>query len=134
MTQTAFLNPSHAVVSSHAGAVAGERFLVLDSWRGICALLVALFHFPTGSMISQSAFVGSSYLFVDFFFVLSGFVLASGYLRTLNRPAGPGRSLRTGPFRSAGFSMIPLQGRGTNWPGAVRYWPGPCRDHYLTLR
>ena len=76
MTQAAFLNPSDAMVSTHAGTIAGERFQVLDSWRGICALLVALFHFPTASAISQSRFIASSYLFVDFFFVLSGFVIA----------------------------------------------------------
>lgn len=86
MTQTAFLNPTRAAASTHTGTVAGERFLVLDSWRGICALLVALFHFPTGSTISQSAFIGSSYLFVDFFFVLSGFVIASSYGDRLNQP------------------------------------------------
>ncbi|TAN02361.1 MAG: acyltransferase [Rhizobiaceae bacterium] len=60
-------------------AKAGERYEVLDSWRGICALLVALFHFPVLNGISDSAFLRSSYLFVDFFFVLSGFVIASGY-------------------------------------------------------
>ncbi|RVA95930.1 acyltransferase, partial [Mesorhizobium sp. M7A.F.Ca.CA.004.02.1.1] len=86
MTQTAFLNPTRAAASTRTGTVAGERFLVLDSWRGICALLVALFHFPTGSTISQSAFIGSSYLFVDFFFVLSGFVIASSYGDRLNQP------------------------------------------------
>ncbi|TPM36598.1 acyltransferase [Mesorhizobium sp. B2-3-5] len=87
MTQTAFLNPSHAVVSTHAGTIAGERFQVLDSWRGICALLVAVFHFPTASAISQSGFTGSSYLFVDFFFVLSGFVIAGSYANRLSQPA-----------------------------------------------
>ncbi|MBN9221942.1 MAG: acyltransferase [Mesorhizobium sp.] len=86
MTQAAFLNPSDTMVSTHAGTIAGERFQVLDSWRGICALLVALFHFPTASVISQSRFIGSSYLFVDFFFVLSGFVIASSYADRLNRP------------------------------------------------
>ncbi|RUT90740.1 MULTISPECIES: acyltransferase [unclassified Mesorhizobium] len=86
MTQTAFLNPTRVVASARTGTVAGERFLVLDSWRGICALLVALFHFPTASTISQSAFIGSSYLFVDFFFVLSGFVIASSYGDRLNQP------------------------------------------------
>ncbi|TPL72258.1 acyltransferase [Mesorhizobium sp. B2-3-15] len=85
MTQTAFLNPSDAVVSTHTGTIAGDRFRVLDSWRGICALLVALFHFPTASTVSQSSFIGSSYLFVDFFFVLSGFVIASSYADRLGR-------------------------------------------------
>lgn len=65
--------------AGQTGTEAGTRSLVLDTWRGICVLLVALFRFPTSSMISQSAFIDSSYLFVDFFFVLSGFVIASSY-------------------------------------------------------
>ena len=84
MAETALLNLAPAPAATRAGTMAGERFLVLDSWRGICALLVALFHFPTTSMISQSAFVGGSYLFVDFFFVLSGFVIAGAYGGRLN--------------------------------------------------
>lgn len=91
MTQTAFLNSAHVPVATRVGTRAGERFLVLDSWRGICALLVALFHFPTSSMISQSAFVGGSYLFVDFFFVLSGFVIASSYGGRLEEPGDAAR-------------------------------------------
>jgi peptidoglycan/LPS O-acetylase OafA/YrhL len=91
MTQAAFLNPAHVPVATRVGKRAGERFLVLDSWRGICALLVALFHFPTSSMLSQSAFVGGSYLFVDFFFVLSGFVIASSYGGRLDEPGDVAR-------------------------------------------
>ncbi len=53
-----------------------QRFQVLDSWRGVCALLVALFHFPLAGPIGENAFVRGSFLFVDFFFVLSGFVIA----------------------------------------------------------
>jgi peptidoglycan/LPS O-acetylase OafA/YrhL len=86
MTEAALLNLAPAPTAARTGTVAGERFLVLDSWRGICALLVALFHFPTTSAISQSAFVGGSYLFVDFFFVLSGFVIASSYGGRLGEP------------------------------------------------
>ncbi|TIQ33193.1 MAG: acyltransferase [Mesorhizobium sp.] len=86
MTEAALLNLAPAPAATRTGTAAGERFLVLDSWRGICALLVALFHFPTTSMISQSAFVGGSYLFVDFFFVLSGFVIASSYGSRLGEP------------------------------------------------
>lgn len=55
------------------------RFETLDSWRGICALLVAVMHFPASGPISESPFVRSAYLFVDYFFVLSGFVIAHGY-------------------------------------------------------
>ncbi|RWA76689.1 acyltransferase [Mesorhizobium sp.] len=91
MTEAALLNLAPPPVATRVGTTAGERFLVLDSWRGICALLVALFHFPTTSMISQSAFVGGSYLFVDFFFVLSGFVIASSYGGRLSEPDGLAR-------------------------------------------
>ena len=53
-----------------------QRFEALDSWRGVCALLVAVFHFPLAGPIGENAFVRGSFLFVDFFFVLSGFVIA----------------------------------------------------------
>lgn len=52
------------------------RFQVLDGWRGICALLVALHHFQGDGHFFALPFVRNSYLFVDFFFVLSGFVIA----------------------------------------------------------
>jgi peptidoglycan/LPS O-acetylase OafA/YrhL len=63
---------------------APERFVVLDSWRGICAILVALFHFPLHWHFMGSAFVRGSWLFVDFFFVLSGFVIAHAYAGKLS--------------------------------------------------
>lgn len=72
--------------SKHAQAEnpgAALRFETLDSWRGICALLVAVMHFPASGPIAESPFVRSAYLFVDYFFVLSGFVIAHGYGRKL---------------------------------------------------
>jgi peptidoglycan/LPS O-acetylase OafA/YrhL len=59
----------------------GSRFETLDSWRGICALFVVLFHFVSmmPNSLETSSFVRNSYLFVDFFFVLSGFVLCHSY-------------------------------------------------------
>lgn len=56
-----------------------SRFTALDGWRGVCALLVAVYHFQTTSHLEHLAFVRHSYLFVDFFFVLSGFVIAYAY-------------------------------------------------------
>jgi peptidoglycan/LPS O-acetylase OafA/YrhL len=58
-----------------------SRFETLDSWRGICAILVVVFHYTSEmpSAFETSAFVRNSYLFVDFFFVLSGFVLCHSY-------------------------------------------------------
>lgn len=63
----------------------GQRFVVLDSWRGIAACLVALFHLRifAHSHLGEAAFIRHSYLFVDFFFVLSGFVIAANYERRL---------------------------------------------------
>lgn len=55
------------------------RFKALDSWRGICALIVALFHYPIEGSIRFSPLVANGYLFVDFLFVLSGFVIATAY-------------------------------------------------------
>jgi peptidoglycan/LPS O-acetylase OafA/YrhL len=72
-------------------AKVGERYEVLDSWRGICALFVAVFHFPVLNGFSDSAFLRSSYLFVDFFFVLSGFVIANGYASRLGDGKAVGR-------------------------------------------
>jgi peptidoglycan/LPS O-acetylase OafA/YrhL len=56
-----------------------NRFEALDGWRGICACLVVLFHFHGHSPVYTSELVRNSYLFVDFFFVLSGFVIAWNY-------------------------------------------------------
>ncbi|WP_158045890.1 acyltransferase family protein [Skermanella pratensis] len=55
------------------------RFHSLDSWRGICAILVALMHLPVLGHLYDLPFLRNSYLFVDFFFVLSGFVITHSY-------------------------------------------------------
>lgn len=58
-------------------------FAVLDSLRGICAMMVVLFHFHANSHIENLPLVRNSWLFVDFFFVLSGFVIAANYTTKL---------------------------------------------------
>jgi len=56
-----------------------RRFEAIDAFRGICALAVVVFHMNlTGSVTELMFFRGSS-IFVDFFFVLSGFVLTHSY-------------------------------------------------------
>ena len=55
------------------------RFRVLDAWRGIAALLVAVFHLNLCSPVYALDLVRNAYLFVDFFFVLSGFVITHAY-------------------------------------------------------
>ena len=67
--------------------MAKAHFRVLDGWRGLAALLVALFHLNIYSAVYPLDFVRNSYLFVDFFFVLSGFVITYSYadrLKTLD--------------------------------------------------
>jgi peptidoglycan/LPS O-acetylase OafA/YrhL len=45
--------------------------------------MVALFHLRVQSHVSELGLVRNAYLFVDFFFVLSGFVIAAGYSERL---------------------------------------------------
>ena len=53
-----------------------NHFIALDSWRGICALMVAAGHLKTSGVYTSLMIATTSYRFVDFFFVLSGFVIA----------------------------------------------------------
>lgn len=55
------------------------RFSALDGWRGIAAAFVALYHLNFLNHIHDWDFLRNSYLFVDFFFVLSGFVITHAY-------------------------------------------------------
>ena len=56
------------------------RYLGLDAFRGAAAFGVALFHFRwTDPALQASTVVAGLVMLVDFFFVLSGFVLAHAY-------------------------------------------------------
>ncbi len=57
-----------------------ERFETLDSLRGICAIFVVFFHMNIVGAFTELSFFRNSSIFVEFFFVLSGFVLAHSYL------------------------------------------------------
>lgn len=58
-----------------------HRFAVLDIFRGIFASMVVFFHMApfADTPILNNSFVSNSDLFVDFFFVLSGFVITYTY-------------------------------------------------------
>ncbi|TKK65679.1 acyltransferase [Ilyomonas limi] len=58
-----------------------NRFEVLDIFRGIFSAMVVFFHMSafTNTPVINNNFVNNSDLFVDFFFVLSGFVIAYSY-------------------------------------------------------
>ena len=85
-----------------------ERFVALDSWRGVAACLVALFHLNAYSHFYDLPFLRNSWLFVDFFFVLSGFVIAANYEQRLLDGFGAGRFLllRLGRVYPLHFFML----------------------------
>lgn len=56
-----------------------KRFETLDSFRGICALLVVCFHARIQQCVTETTFFRNGNYFVEFFFVLSGFVIFHTY-------------------------------------------------------
>lgn len=54
-----------------------QHYLTLDALRGGAAFVVMIYH------QQHAAVMGHGYLAVDFFFILSGFVIAKAYERKL---------------------------------------------------
>ena len=52
-----------------------EKIYALESLRGIAALFIALFHYPSSSFL----FFEKGFYAVNFFFILSGFVISYNY-------------------------------------------------------
>lgn len=61
-----------------------QRYEVLDGLRGVCALFVCILHARIFSHLYDLEFIRHTYLFVDFFFVLSGFVICVSYQHKIN--------------------------------------------------
>jgi peptidoglycan/LPS O-acetylase OafA/YrhL len=59
----------------------GRRYLTLDGLRGIAALAVYFYHVQVNR--HHGGLFGHAYLAVDFFFLLSGFVIGAAYERRL---------------------------------------------------
>lgn len=64
-----------------------KRFLVLDSFRGLCALAVIVHHSHAVQSFTELAFFRHANYLVNFFFVLSGFVLYHIYADRLGTGA-----------------------------------------------
>lgn len=63
-----------------------QHFEVLDGLRGIAAIAVVIFHFMEIAVPDYSkSFIAHAYLAVDFFFCLSGFVIAYAYDQRLDK-------------------------------------------------
>jgi peptidoglycan/LPS O-acetylase OafA/YrhL len=85
-----------------------QYFPALTALRGIAALCVVLFHYSVGSfpnlhLTDTTYFVGKSYLFVDLFFALSGFILMHVYGRSF--ADGPSKAT-LGPFLRARLARL----------------------------
>lgn len=72
---------------------ARQRFQALDGWRGLCAVMIVFLHAPIEGRLAEAGIVRHSFLFVDFFFVLSGFVIAHGFAEALQRDRKVGQFL-----------------------------------------
>ena len=66
-------------------------YVKLESLRGIAACFVVLFHSPLSYFEHRVWFIANSYLFVDLFFILSGFVISYAYTDKISN----GLSLKT---------------------------------------
>ncbi len=56
-----------------------NKILYIESLRGLAALSVVFYHFAINSYLTNNMFVKNSWLMVDFFFLLSGFVIALNF-------------------------------------------------------
>lgn len=78
---------SHAPYGEEAGEAPGgvglAHYRVLDTFRGLCAVAVVIAHFNAVSITNSLPLFVSGSLYVDFFFVLSGFVIYANYRNRL---------------------------------------------------
>jgi peptidoglycan/LPS O-acetylase OafA/YrhL len=70
-----------AAISTDATAPAKSHYVVLDGLRGVASLMVVVFHLfeAYSGGVPQNQIINHGYLAVDFFFLLSGFVVAYAY-------------------------------------------------------
>ncbi|MCO4881673.1 acyltransferase [Paraburkholderia caribensis] len=101
-----------------------DKYSTLDSLRGVAAMLVVMYHFPG---LFRPVYVENSYLVVDLFFVMSGFVIASAYEEKLSRgDISPLRFMRLRLIR-----LYPLYALGTLLGTAGLLWRLPLSDWHL---
>lgn len=67
------------------------RLRALDGWRGLGAVTVALGHLEIAGFADLGGWLTHAHVLVDFFFVLSGFVIALAYSDALTDGASTAR-------------------------------------------
>ncbi|MBV1686667.1 acyltransferase [Novosphingobium sp. G106] len=97
--------------ATHKSDAASSRLPLLDGLRGIAAILVMLHHEPT--YFGYEGLFPRAYLAVDFFFMLSGFVLTLSYEERLRTSSASGflifRICRLWPLLAVGIVMGAVQ-------------------------
>ncbi len=97
------------------------RYEILDGLRGVAALIVVLFHiFETYSKGPAFQIVNHGYLAVDFFFVLSGFVVGYAYDDRWDRMS------TWGFFKRRLTRLHPMVIAGTLVGAALFFFSGPA--------
>ncbi|MDR3527207.1 MAG: acyltransferase [Rhizomicrobium sp.] len=94
MQQTTFVGPT-----DNQTAQRPKYYDALDGFRGIAVLLIAFYHVPWPNHFIHSGFVANSYLMVDLFFMLSGFVILASSPKHAAAPAKIGNFLAQRFFR-----------------------------------
>jgi peptidoglycan/LPS O-acetylase OafA/YrhL len=100
-------------------------FVTLESWRGVAALIVVVYHGVWLNPVTSSRFFTNGALMVDFFFVLSGFVICHSYGDRLSNVREFGRFLwlrlgRLYPLHFA-FLMVFVLIEAVKYIAQVRY-------------
>jgi len=87
-----------------------ERFEALDSLRGIFACMVVFHHMASTSWLTNRGIFLNGWLGVDYFFVLSGFVIAASYMAKLKEgyPVGKFMALRAGRLLPLHYVVLGL--------------------------
>ena len=97
------------------------RYEILDGLRGVAALMVVLFHlFETYSRGPAFQIINHGYLAVDFFFVLSGFVVGYAYDDRWDRMS------TWGFFKRRLTRLHPMVIAGTVVGAALFFFSGPA--------
>jgi peptidoglycan/LPS O-acetylase OafA/YrhL len=64
-----------------------NRYYALDGLRGLAALSIVVYHITFPNHFTKATFFTNSYLAVDLFFVISGFVIAANYSQAIQNDA-----------------------------------------------